>query len=163
MHPIRGGLSLSVALCAALLASQAHAATVAVRTPVEAVRAVVRPYYVPGYNFANCTARSPRLYPLLTCPETARLRRRLGRHRLPFSGLPFCRCQSGPRTVRLRLISNHGGVARVDARWEMGPTSFTDTFMVVRRAAGWLVDDEYCLNRPATSVYTARGDAPCAS
>lgn len=132
-------------------------------TPLQAVRMVVRPYFVPGYTFANCTKLSPRVHPNLTCPETARLRRWLHVRRLPMgdSGLPFCRCQSGARTVQIRLLESNGRVAHVNAWWDLGPGSFTDTFVVVRQGAGWLVDDEYCGGRPQTSVYTSAGASPC--
>ena len=132
-------------------------------TPVLAVLAVVRPYYVPGYSLANCSRSSPRLHPGIECPETARLRHWLRVRRLPMqeSSLPFCRCQSGPRTTRIRQVANTGRVARVNVWWDRGVASFTDTFVVVRGPAGWAVDDEYCLGRPATSVYTKAGSAPC--
>jgi hypothetical protein len=58
-------------------------------TPLQAVRIVVRPYVVPGETFANCTRLSPRLYPNLICPETARLRHWLRVRRLPKSTTPF--------------------------------------------------------------------------
>ncbi|GAC1522971.1 MAG: hypothetical protein NVS2B16_31050 [Chloroflexota bacterium] len=138
---------------------QAATERVAATTALRAVRVVVHPYFVAGYNFSNCTRRSPRLYPSLTCPETARLRRRLESRR-PIEGLPFCRCESGPKTVRVWQISNDGRVALVNAYWNLGPGSFTGTF-VVRWNNGWLVDDEYCAGRPATTIYGSRGAVPC--
>jgi hypothetical protein len=132
-------------------------------TPLQAVRIVVRPYIASGYNFANCTRLSPRLYPNLICPETARLRHWLRVRRLPVgsSDLPFCRCQSAARAVQLRQVDNNGRVAHVNAAWNLGPGSFTDTFVVVHSSSGWLVDDEYCAGRPRTSVYTSAGAVQC--
>jgi hypothetical protein len=132
-------------------------------TALQAVRMVVRPYVTPGYNFANCTRLSPRLYPNLMCPETARLRHWLRVRHLPMgsSGLPFCRCQSPARTVQLRLLDNNGRVAHVNTYWNLDRSSFTDTFVVVYGSNGWLVDDEYCAGRPGTSVYTSAGAVPC--
>ena len=38
----------------------------------------------------------------------------------------------------------------------------TDTFVVRHQAGSWLVDDEYCAGRPATSVYNGvAGQRPC--
>ena len=132
-------------------------------TASRAVLAVVRPYFVPGYSMANCSKRSPRLLPTVVCPETARLRHWLQVRRLPMqeSSLPFCRCQSGPRTVRIWQVSNNGRLARVNAWWDRGNVSFTDTFVVLRGPTGWEVDDEYCMGRPATSVYSRAGSVPC--
>jgi hypothetical protein len=132
-------------------------------TALQAVRMVVRPYVTPGYNFANCTRLSPRLYPNLICPETARLRHWLRVRRLPMgsSGLPFCRCQSAPRTVQVWLLDNNSRVAHVNTYWNLDRSSFTDTFVVVHGSNGWLVDDEYCAGRPGTSVYTSAGAVPC--
>lgn len=144
----------------------AHARTAegGAATPVRAVRTLLRPYYISGYNFATCTKLSPRLHPNLTCPETPRLRHWLQVRRLPraYSGPPFCRCQNPPRSIRLRQTGNNGRIAHVNAVWNYGPNSFTDTFVVLHRAGGWLVDDEYCAGRPGTSVYKGiAGQTPC--
>jgi hypothetical protein len=172
----------SFALAAALVALPASAAgssighhSVHAGTARQAVKMVLRPYEPRNngtYNFSNCTAVSPRLHPDLTCPETPRLLHYLAVRQLPRSdsGLPFCRCQSGVYAVRVMPVQfNNGHVARVDARWDFGPagatpshTYATDTFVVLRQAGGWLVDDEYCAGRPATSVYRGiAGQSPC--
>ena len=144
-------------------------------TARQAVTMALRPYDPRNhgkYNFSNCTTLSPRLHPNLTCPETPRLLHYLLVRRLPRSesGLPFCRCQSGVDAVQVMPVRfNNGRVARVDARWDFGPagstpshTYATDTFVVLRQAGGWLVDDEYCAGRPATSVYRGiAGQSPC--
>ena len=165
---IRSGLVVGAALAlSAVLPATTHAGPTPkspdAATPARAVRIVVRPYVVPGYNFANCTKFSPRLYPNLICPETARLRHWLQVRRLPmgFSGLAFCRCQSAARAVQLRLLNNSGRIAHVNAWWNLDRNSFTDTFAVVHGSSGWLVDDEYCAGRPGTSVYTRAGAVPC--
>ena len=148
-------------------------------TPLQAVQIVLRPFDPRNhgkYNFTNCTTLSPRSHPNLTCPETLRLRHYLSVRRLPIgdSGLPFCRCQSGPYSVRVGAVRyNNGRVARVDVRWDFGrarsspsqrmhSTKAMDTFVVLHEANIWLVDDEYCAGRPATSVYQGvTGESPC--
>lgn len=170
------------ALTAALLVQSTSAAgsltasrPIHAGTAMQAVKMVLRPYDPRNhgkYNFSNCTTLSPRLYPNLTCPETPRLLHYLAFRRLPMndSGLPFCRCQSGPYSVRLSTVRyNNGRVASVDVRWDFGPTrsspspkKATDTFVVLHEAGIWLVDDEYCAGRPATSVYKGiAGQSPC--
>jgi hypothetical protein len=49
----------------------------------------------------------------------------------------------------------------VEGFWDYGPNSFVITYVVVRSQKGWLVDNMYCLRRPATSVYTIRAGLPC--
>jgi hypothetical protein len=155
-------LALSALLPATTFASPTPKSPYAA-TPLQAVRIVVRPYVAPGYNFANCTKLSPRLYPKLICPETTRLRHWIQVRRLPVgsSGLPFCRCQSAARAVQLRSLDNNGRTAHINASWNLGPGSFTDTFVIVHGNSGWLVDDEYCAGRPRTSVYGKAGAIPC--
>ena len=148
-------------------------------TALQAVRILLRPFDPNNdgkFNFGNCTNLSPKLHPDLVCPETARLRHYLSVRRLPMgdSGLPFCRCQSVPFSVRVAAVRfNNGRLARVDVHWVFGPTrsspsqrmhfiKTTDTFVVRHQAGSWLVDDEYCAGRPATSVYNGvAGQRPC--
>lgn len=139
----------------------ARGATVGTVTALQAVQAVVRPYYLAGYSFANCSTRSPRTFPALTCPETPRLQRRLREWRGIDTGLAFCRCQSSPRTVRIWQVDNNGRVAHVDVWWNLDGGAFTDTFVVLHTRRGWLVDNEYCVGRPGTSVYLRAGQEPC--
>jgi hypothetical protein len=149
---------------AASAARPVHAATA-----LQAVRVMMRPYDMVGYNFTNCTTKSPRRNPGLTCPETPRLLHWLAVRRLPVgdSGLAFCRCQSPPRAVRVWQLDNNGHMAHVAVRWMFGQagsprTISTDTFVVLHRSIGWLIDDEYCTGHPWTSVYRgAAGAAPC--
>lgn len=163
-------LALGIASLIAFACGTAQARPVHASSARQAVRIILRPYVTPGYNFSNCTRQSPRRTPSLTCPETARLRRWLRVRRLPpdDSGLPFCRCQSSPRTARIVDVHRlNRTLTRVDVRWDFGANRSshlyaTDTFVVVHRPDGWLIDDEYCSGRPRTSVYEGvAGETPC--
>lgn len=131
------------------------------RSPLRAVERLTRPYDTPGYNMATCSRVRPRQTNAPSCPETPRLRARLERPRGPDTGLAFCRCQSAPRSIRLKVVRKQGRTAWVNAWWDLGSASFVDTFVVKQTARGWLVDDEYCAGRPRTTIYGRAGLLPC--
>lgn len=156
---------LVVALTAVVLAeaAPAHAAKPA-PSAAQAVRILVRPFYTPRYALATCSTASPRVDPRSVCPVTNRLQRRLKAPRHMGDGIPLCRCQNPPRTVRLeRVTLSNGRMAHVTVWWDFGPGSYRSTFVVIQQSGGgWLVDDEYCAGRPYTSVYNGiAGATPC--
>lgn len=80
------------------------------------------------------------------------------------------RSQNPPRSVEVAQVKLAADAteAQVNTRWEYGSGQkqfdYTITFMVRKHAGGWLVDDTYCLNDPASSIYNQpAGPCPIAS
>jgi hypothetical protein len=51
---------------------------------------------------------------------------------------------------------------RVNAHWNFGArNSYTSSFVVVRRAGSWFVDDEYLAGQPSIDIFSEGTASPC--
>jgi hypothetical protein len=116
-------------------------------TPVQAVAVLLESFYRPLAQ-STCQAITGRY---AHCRITARLRYRLQHpDRVPGTVNPLCRCQNFIPAIRWAQVDNNGFVAHVNTLW---PPTLAITFVVARQDDGWVVDDNYCAGRPATSLY----------
>ena len=154
-------LSLALAASALLLLPLSAGAApnaVGASTPEEAVSIIVAPFYTPGQNDAACNALTGKLD---GCPLRPRL---LDRLQHPIVGVEtgnlISRSQNPPQTVRVSLIDNDGSMAHVDTRWDFGAGYYSITFVVIKEAGAWNIDDSYCTGHPQTSIYQSP-TGPC--
>jgi hypothetical protein len=99
-------------------------------------------------TYASCDDRVDR-----ECPITPRLESRLAD-----PSVRLCRCQNTSTTREIEALrgrrSDGGGFVRVT----LFNGGLSHDLVVVRGPDGeWLVDDEYCADRPDTSIYEYTG------
>jgi hypothetical protein len=159
---------LTVGILPSIVSASVTAVSVTASTPKQAVWVFVRTYasqtLYRRYAHTGCHPGLGGTYRTTTdtCPITARLRSRLYALGAPHSpGNPICRCQNPPQTIALFPAVSGSSPQTVEGFWDYGPDSFVITYVVVRKHRGWLIDNMYCLRRPATSVYTIRAGLPC--
>ncbi len=167
--------ALALALVATTgLASRASATVATPRgasTPLQAVAALVTPFYDSAVERAarrdgGC---DPVTGALAACPLTPRLRARLPiDEAMRYSANPICRCQNPARTVRLAQIYDDGRAAYIITRWFYGPAdpgpgdhAYRITFALVRQPDGWDVDDTYCTGQARTTNLYLSSVGPC--
>jgi hypothetical protein len=122
---------------------------VAAATPLEAVETLLKPFYSQGASSSTCNALSGKFE---GCPITARLLNRL--KNATENGNIISRSQNPPQNITLSLVDNDGQTAHVNTTWHIGTGSYTITFVVVKVADGWQVDDSYCAGQPDTSIFS---------
>lgn len=121
-------------------------------TPEAAVSTLIKALQDPAATGVACNALTGQLD---DCPITARLRTRLQNPTPEENGNLVSRSQNPPSSVAVTLVDSDGQTARVNTKWEYGASSYTITFVVVKGADGWLVDDSYCAGNPQTSIYNS--------
>ena len=121
-------------------------------TPEAAVSTLIKALHDPSASGVACNALTGQLD---DCPITARLRTRLQNPKPEENGNLVSRSQNPPGSVTVTLVDNDGQAAHVNTKWEYGASSYTITFVVVKGADGWLVDDSYCAGKPETSIYNS--------
>jgi|GEM_PF-3462860 len=135
-----------------LVAPQSTANAAGAATPEAAVSTLIKTLHDPTASGAGCNALTGRVD---DCPITAKLRARLQKPAPGENGNIVSRSQNPAQSVAVTLVENDGQTARVNTRWEYGAGSYTITFVVVKEADGWLVDDSYCAGNPQTSIYNS--------
>lgn len=146
-------LSLAAALLFIVPAASAAPAETGAAAPLQAVQTLVNPFATPGPAGGACNAVSGDVQ---GCPITPRLLDRLQHPTPAENGNIVSRSQNPPRGIDYKEIDNNGQTAHVNTRWFYGTdTAYNITFVAVKTAVGWQVDDSYCAGMPATSIYNA--------
>ena len=130
-------------------------------TPEAAVSTLIKALQDPAATGVACNALTGQVD---DCPITARLRTRLQNPVAGENGNLVSRSQNPPSAVSVAVIyldsETNPRIAHVNTKWEFGTSFYVITFVVVKQADGWLVDDSYCAGSPETSIYNSPV-APC--